>query len=271
MSFDHTAGVKRFRLQSDATNVLIPGSYHGVSGTYDCTPGAGNVCAVNVATPGFQLGTVSAGNAFTENGGTWTFRPDDPNARVTGATNTAHASYGWWLHKAGRFGALNASAFEDEKGGVPDASGLDTLFGTATYTGGAAGQYALSSSTGGINDAGSFVARAAFEADFTGNTVSGAIDGFTGADGTARDWSVELTDQAVSADGQILGDGTAVNTTRQMTRWTIGGTAGAAAGEWTGTFRDNGDDGVPKVVTGTFYTEFGHEGRMVGGFGANRQ
>ena len=273
--FDHSAGVKRFRLPDDATNVLIPGSYHGVPGTYDCTPGDGNACGVRVAAAGFELGTVAADNTFTNNGGTWTFTPADPNARVVRAFDDAFASYGWWLHTAGnnerRFGALNASAFEDEKGDIPAVSGLDTLYGTATYMGGAAGQYALSSLTGGTNDAGSFVARATLEADFTGNTVSGTIDGFTGADGTERDWSVELTDQAVSATGVIAGDGTVGDTVRQMTRWTIGGTALAVSGEWTGTFRDNGDDGVPKVVTGTFHAEFGHEGRMVGAFGANRQ
>ena len=272
--FVNIADVKRFRLRGDKTSVLIAGSYYGVSGTYDCTPGAGNACAVRVAAAGFDLGTV-AGDAFTNNGGTWTFRPYDTNARVVRAVDSAYASYGWWLHTAGRngqrFGALNASTFEDEKGGVPAAGGLDTLYGTATYTGGAAGQYALSSLTGGINDAGSFVARATLEADFTGNTVSGAIDGFTGADGMARDWSVELTDQAVSAAGAIAGDGTAGSTARQMTLWTLGGKAVAGSGEWTGTFRDNGDDGVPKVVTGTFHAEFGHEGRMVGGFGANRR
>ena len=273
--FVNIADVKRFRLRGDATNVLIPGRYFGVPGTYDCTPGAGGACAVRVAAAGFDLGTVSAGNAFTENGGTWTFRPDDPNARVVNAVDSAYASYGWWLRTAGRngqrFGALDASAFEDEKGGVPAAGGIDTLYGTATYAGGAAGQYALSSLTGGINDAGSFVARAAFEADFTGNTVSGTIDGFTGADGMARDWSVALADQAVSAGGAIAGDGTPGSTARQLTLWTIGGKAVAASGEWTGTFRDNGADGVPRVVTGTFHAEFGHEGRMVGGFGANRR
>ena len=273
--FVNIADVKRFRLRGDETNVLIRGSYYGVPGSYDCTPGAGEECAVRVAAAGFELGTVSAGNAFTENGGTWTFRPDDPNARVVHEVDAAHSSYGWWLRTAGRngqrFGALDASAFDDEKGGIPAAGGLATLYGTATYTGGAAGQYALTSLTGGINDAGSFVARAAFEADFTGNTVSGAIDGFTGADGMERDWSVALADQSVSAGGVISGDGTPGSTARQMTLWTIGGKAVAASGEWTGTFRDNGDDGVPKVVTGTFHAAFGHEGRMVGGFGASRQ
>ncbi len=269
--FVNIADVKRFRLRGDETNVLIAGSYYGVSGTYDCTPGAGGACGVRVAAAGFDLGTVAA-DAFTNNGGTWTFRPDDPNARVVHAVDSAYASYGWWLHTAGRngqrFGALNASAFEDEKGGVPAASGIDALYGKAAYTGGAAGQYALSSLTGGTNDVGSFTARATLEADFTGNTVSGTIDGFAGADGMARDWSVELTDQAVSAGGVIAGAG---STARQLTRWTIGGKSVSDSGEWTGTFRDNGDDGVPKVVTGTFYTEFGHEGRMVGGFGATRQ
>ncbi|MYK33006.1 MAG: hypothetical protein F4051_15250 [Boseongicola sp. SB0670_bin_30] len=273
--FVNIAEVKRFRLRGDETNVLVPGSYYAVPGTYDCTPGSGEECAVRVADAGFDLGTVSEGRAFAENGGTWTFRPDDPDARVVHATDTAYASYGWWLHTAGRngqrFGALDASAFDDEKGGVPAAGGLDTLYGTATYAGGAAGQYALSSLTRGINAAGSVVSRAAVEAAFPGNKVAGMIDGFTGADGMARDWSVELTEQAVSADGAIAGDGTPGNTARQKTFWTIGGKAVAASGGWTGTFRDNGDDGVPKVVTGTFHAAFGHEGRMVGGFGANRQ
>ena len=56
-----------------------------------------------------------------------------------------------------------------------------------------------------------------------------------------------------------------------MTKWTIDGTAGDAAGQWTGSLKDNGDDGVPKVATGTFYSTYGADGKMVGAFGANKQ
>ena len=255
-----TAGTETFKLPdpnpSGADVILIPGTYHGVSGTYNCTPATpADGCSAAVAAKGF---TVSAGD-------TWTFTPSDAMARVRDAADTAYASYGWWLMKTENGKTFTASAFHDVKGAVADAAGLDTLNGTATYMGGAAGKYALASSTGGTNDAGHFTARAMLEANFTDNMISGTIDMFMGADGMARDWSVELKEAAVGATGVIT------RAAADDTVWTIGGTAAAASGEWSGSLRDNGTDGVPKVATGTFYTEYGTAGRMVGGFGANKQ
>ena len=276
--FDHTAGVKTFELPSPnpsgQTIVMVSGSFHGVSGTYSCTPGTGNTCAARVAADGFTLGLTDSADAFSANATAWMFRPGDANTRVTDTRDTMYASYGWWLHKTENGKTFTASAFFDYKGGdgtAELASALDSLQGTATYMGGAAGKYALSSSTGGMNDAGHFTARAMLEADFTDNMISGTIDNFMGADGMARDWSVELMDQAVSATGVIAGDGTAGNTDRQMTTWTLGGTAGAASGEWTGQLYDNGDDLVPTVAAGTFFSTYGEGNSMVGAFGASKQ
>ena len=271
-SFDHSAGVKTFKVPEDGTNPTsikpIEGKYHGVSGYYHCTPGNGNTCAVRVAAQGFNLGGVTSANVFNANNAAWTFKPKDKEDEVMSAEDTIYASYGWWIKKAAHNGPLTVSAFVANKGTVPAASGLDNLNGTATYRGGAAGEYALSSSTGGTNDAGHFTARATLEADFTNNTaataITGTIDMFIGADGQSRDWEVELMGSAISDDGAI-GDST------DGTAWTIGGTAADDSGEWSGTLRDNGDDGVPKVATGTFYTEYGKAGRMVGAFGANVQ
>ena len=277
-SFDHTAGVKQFELPSPnpggQTIVTISGTFHGVSGTYSCTPGDGNACGVRVAAEGFELGTVAANNTFTNNGGTWTFMPNDANARVMGTMDTMYASYGWWLHKTADGMTYTASAFFDYKGGDGSAelaSGLNALNGTATYTGGAAGKYALSSSTGGMNDAGHFTAKAMLEADFTDNMISGTIDNFMGADGMSRDWSVELMDTAVNDTGVIAGDGTSGNDDRQMTKWTIGGTAAAASGEWAGQLYENGTDGVPKTAAGTFFSMYGQGNSMVGAFGATKE
>ena len=82
-----------------------------------------------------------------------------------------YASYGWWLHKSEDDSkGYTASAFVDDgKGAVRRLEGIQRiagLRGTATYVGGAAGKYALSSSTGGTNDAGHFTAKATLEADF---------------------------------------------------------------------------------------------------------
>ena len=65
-----TAGTETFSLPdpnpSDAGTIVIPGSYHGVSGTYSCVPATGTTsCSAAVAEDGF---TVSAADA-------WTFTP----------------------------------------------------------------------------------------------------------------------------------------------------------------------------------------------------
>ena len=261
-SFDQSAGVKSFELPDNDVAVMISGSYHGVAGTYSCVPGA-NTCAVRLAASGFDLGGVDAENAFTQDDeAVWTFKPTDPDALVMSVPDAIYASYGWWIHKSANDAVYFASAFVSDKGAVGAASGIGVLMGTATYMGGAAGMYALRGSTGGTNDAGHFTADAMLEADFNDDTISGTIDNFTGADGEARNWSVELGEAAIADGGAI---------TRTGTVWTIGGTAAASSGQWDGSLKENGDDGVPTVATGTFFSKYGGDGTMVGAFGANKE
>ena len=274
--FDHTAGVKQFMLSTTdgATMRTIPGSYHGVPGSYRCTPGAGNACGVRVAADGFDLGTVAGDNTFTDNGGTWVFIPANASTRVMEVADANYASYGWWIRKAENDGPFTASAFVDVKGTVAAIGDIiDALQGTATYVGGAAGKYALASSTGGTNDAGHFTARATLKADFSNNTdtdaITGTLDMFMGADDQPRDWMVELNGSAIANNGGIGDNSDTTPDNGPMTVWTIGETDAAASGNWTGDLRKLGDDGVPEVATGTFYTEYGTAGKMVGAFGAN--
>ena len=267
-SFDQSAGTKEFKLPTNTLRVSLSGTYHGVSGTYYCTPAAASTCASRKAAEGFDLGsTLDADNVFTAGG--WTFKPSDPNAKVMDMADTVYASYGWWIHTSEDGNTYTASAFETSRGTVPAASALDTLQGTATYVGGAAGKYALSSATGGTNDAGHFTARATLNADFSDDSITGTIDGFMDGDGNMKDWSVELKEAAIAATGEITRTGTGED--GNDTVWTIDSTAAVASGVWSGTLYDNGDDGVPKVGTGTFYTEYGTSGKMVGAFGVNKQ
>ena len=259
--FDQSAGSKLFKLPGNTVRVMVPGSFHGVSGTYYCTPASATAtCTSTIAASGFTL-----------TGGAWTFKPSSPTAKVMSVADDTYASYGWWLHKSEDGNTYTASAFATARGTVPPAAGIDTLRGSATYMGGAAGKYALHSSTGGTNDAGDFTARAMLEADFNTDTITGTIDTFMDGDGESKDWSVELKKSAIAATGGITGTAADAAAGNQETVWTIDGTAAAAAGEWSGTLYDNGDDGVPKVATGTFHSEYGNSGRMVGAFGANKQ
>ena len=246
-----TAGTQEFDLPDNTLQVRFSGTYHGVAGTYNCTPSDTNTkCSATVADPGFTFA-----------GGTWTFSPNDPDDKVSsGADDTVYLAYGWWLHEADD-GTATVSAFIAERGEVTDASGIDTLKGTATYKGGAAGKYAISAGT--HNDAGHFTADAMLEADFNADKITGTINNFMGSDGMARDWSVSLEEGSIADNGTIA-------TVSDGTVWTMGGMDGSASGQWSGTLQGN-DGGVPTMGTGVFHSEFGNTGRMVGAFGVDKQ
>ncbi len=266
--FDQTAGTKSFKLGANDRAVMISGSYHGVPGTYSCTVVVGGSCTVTVAAQGFTLGGVdSDGTADTTVD--WEFKPTSQTTKVMSMADAIYASYGWWLH-TNADGDFTASAFAADRGEVPDAEGLAALNGTATYMGGAAGKYALRSSTDGTNDAGHFTADVTLDADFTDNTIAGTVDNFMGVGG-AKGWSVELKESAIGDSGAITGTAADAAAGDQMTVWTIGGTAADASGAWSGSLQDNGDDNVPKVGTGTFHSTYGEAGRMVGAFGVTKQ
>ena len=261
-----TETIKQPESNPDGQTIFnFPGSYQGVSGTYSCTlPEAENNCTAAVALngKGFTLGGT----------GTWTFKPSDPEDKTMSTPDANYSSYGWWI-RTDADGKVIVSAFHDFKGTDNGNGGVsnitDALNGTAVYMGGAAGKYALSSSTGGTNDSGHFTADVMLSADFDDEMISGTVDNFMGADGEMRNWSVELMESGIGADGRILGANGSGDP--MMTKWTIDGTTAAASGEWSGNLREMGKDGVPEVATGTFYSHYGSDGKIVGAFGANVQ
>ena len=265
-SFDQSAGKKEFPLGTNEARVIKSGTYHGVSGSYYCKPTT--TCTATVAADGFTL-----------TGGSWTFKANNKDDRLMDTPDADYESYGWWFYESADGKTLAASAFRDNKGANRSTVAIGSLRGKATYEGSAAGKYALYSATGGTNDAGSFTATATLKAIFAPNadnsgsahTISGTIDNFMGADGMARDWSVELKETDISDSGNI--DGLDSGNEQVGTVWTIGGTAAANAGEWSGSLQEvDDDDDVPMVATGTFHSIYGTAtGEMVGAFGATKE
>ena len=263
--FDHRAGVKSFKLPdpnpAGERIVTIDGSYDGVAGVYSCNTGTAGTAGTNTCSV-----TKASGDGYTLTGsGAWSFKPANPEDTLAPTPDTVFAVYGWWLHEAPD-GAATVAAIAISRGALPAVSGLSNVYGTATYTGGAAGKYALQSSTGGTNDAGHFTADAELTANFTDNTITGTIDNFMGSDGMARDWSVALKENGFGGTGFIPNTGDGAPTT-----WTINGSAASDSGSWVGRFNVPNDGGVPKVATGRFYSEYGRASRMVGSFGTKLQ
>lgn len=277
-----TAGTKTFTATAPATEILVPGTYHGASGTYRCS----GTCTATVTAAGI---TLSADWVFAHDAGAMVSVPD-----------STYLYFGWWLTKDKDGKPTAASAFHGELGDVEGGGTLadvTTITGTATYSGQAAGKFAISDPING-GDAGHFTADATLNAKFSGAGagVTGMIDNFM-ANGQSVPWSVALNNNTLAGDTagaaparNFVANGAitsapdyttatpGVNDSR-TTVWSIDGNAAPASGTWSGQMYDEAllpaaaSDGsnVPTGVTGTFQSMFGSTHSMVGAFGATKQ
>ena len=181
-------------------NVSRGGTYDGYSGTFSCA----DTC--NIA--------ADAQGALTFVG-TWTF-----TAGLTAKRSSSHAEqdteflyFGIWaFDPTDPADATNVHDFDWVGGGDTNAGddaigNFDALTGTATFTGGAVGRYALAKVGGREAQIGTFTATANFTADFdtgpdgsAGNSLSGRITDFKeGGSSLGSDWHVFLGSSASAA------------------------------------------------------------------------
>ena len=237
------------------------GTYYGVPGTYSCQGAVTDCTASRHADEKRRLI------------GTWTFTVTTANADMEVAdTSNTYSYYGWWINKA-TAGYQFDSLFGSTAATLVPIANVTTATGTATYNGGAAGKYAIYSTTPKAAESGDFTADVTLTADFdatiagTSNltTITGTIDDFM-VDGSKKEgWEVAIKkNTAVGADvsgvNRFTGTGLAV--------WTIGESEGAA-GDWQASFQDMDKDGVPKIVVGGFDVANGRA-EMEGAFGATK-
>ncbi len=247
-----------------------------VRGTYDGAPGQFK-CTGTCTSTNDGKGSPSA------LGGTWSFKPDV--GAMVSVPDAHYLYFGWWVRNDKDGAPTAASAFTGRFGTDPgdstdslDPAGDGTgITGSATYTGNAAGIFAMSNPLDGTGDGGDFTADATLEATFgSGATagMTGTIDNFrlNGGSGDPG-WSVKLNRATWGSSGAITAP------TSDPTVWSINGNEADASGTWSGQMYDekpgttNGGDGsnIPTTVTGTFSSEFSTIGRMVGAFGADKQ
>ena len=263
-----TSGETNFTPTAPSNEVLVPGTYQGAEGDYRCT----GTCTATATATGVQLSDA------------WVF-VHDVDAMVS-VVDPSYLYFGWWLQKDKGGEPTMASAFTGVGGAAIAAlaSNPNALGGSATYTGAAAGKFAISDPLNAADDdAGHFTADVTLTAVFSANTpavagatpggVSGTLDNFM-ANEEAVPWSVTLRRAGWDdATNGAFAMGTA------GTVWSIDGNAAAMSGSWSGQMYDerpgnapSGDgSNVPTSATGTFQSHFGSTHSMVGAFGATKE
>ena len=244
------------------------GSVRGLSGTFSCT--ASN-CVPTPAKDAIDVSTATG----------WTFAPDSAGANIDVMDDDGYLMFGWWLDKGKT--AFSVATFHGAVGadGMPatanSAAAADEIEGTATYSGGAAGKFAILSTVEDSAKGGHFTARANLIVNFDARrdeqpdnvdteyvSVNGTIDNFmtfSGPDATDRtNWEVTLEQDAANYGTEIASTGT--------TEWETGG-AVPGKGTWTGSFYGGDNETAPSSVTGTFDAAIGEVARIVGAFGAS--
>ena len=285
--------------QSKRGGRTLEGSFAGVDGKF--------VCASTVATGGCTAKTDSKGilSALT---GAWTFVPDDVKGYVRNVVpDLDFLSFGYWLQTTEEGGETKygVSTFYSGSMAFPvgdGTAGIQTLVGSATYTGEATGFYVKKTFDSGANDfvsssSGQFTADAELTARFGGGEfgnasdyeIDGTVDNFRdeGGDMIDSNWSVELMDAPFGDDGAGNSDtATASAWTNTFSGATSTGT-GSTPGEWEGglfgpantedatTDLLEAEKAYPTGVAGEFNAHFSpgggqDPGHVIGAFGATR-
>ena len=169
------------------------GTYNGSPGTYMCNGGATD-CTVTYD----AMGMITA-----VGGGAWVFTPDA--GATTSQPDYDYLTYGFWLKRTtDAMGAVTyneVETFAMSRMDASDGTTLNTVNGSASYSGGAVGVYVrdVYSEGGGMlesSTSGHFSATATLTANFQGNsipvdihnTVTGSITNFELSGGEDNEW-----------------------------------------------------------------------------------
>ena len=297
------ASVKRSDKTTSTTTVdgksstTFKGSILMVAGTFSCP-----LPAAECVAPTYDDAGMLIENPTPARAGTWSFRPDDPNA-LAAVSDTAYMSLGWWLGKNDA-GATVFNRFVTAHGSLATAYDNavtgENVTGSASYTGAAAGKYSFLDEVLNSASAGHWTAAAKLVANFDadssnedtevpevndklGITLSGTIYDFVTGDG-AQTWKVALNGVDANTEhdgmqGHTSFEALATAMAGATAKWTLSPDAAASgSGLWSADFhgavRGMGDDNTvfnhPAAVSGMFSSSIGTRAHITGAYGAQR-
>ena len=270
---------------AEAQVSTFAGSVIGLPGVFSCT-GAADCMAPERQPDG------SVPDNADEDG--WAFSPTSANGRIDVADEDGYLQFGWWLNPMGddvddgfNVRLIAKTANDADYGVFPTLSGV-TVKGSATYRGGAAGKWAIASTTEDSTAGGHFTATATLGVDFDDNlggdaandeagvSVSGTITNFMTGNVSRPSWKVALSYDG-NSDVEL---DTAAELTQEImgaTKWSTGG-AVDGVGTWEARFHGSEKEtDHPTAVEGTFNAAIAENtdgvavGRIAGAFGATNQ
>ena len=284
---DSTEGVDRSGDDDDGDVTTFAGSVRGLAGVFSCS---GECTSPDRNTNG------SVDN--TGGGGMWTFTPTDEDGMIDIADGDpeskdgGYLQFGWWLNMMGDDveDGFDVNTFTSVTGMDQSdvlQSGMDGVEGSATYTGGAAGKWAIASTTEDTTDGGHFTATATLGVDFdadliatdednindkNGVSVSGSITDFMTGETSRPSWKVTLSYDGAPDDDDVNASGSLMQEITGDSKWTTGG-AVDGTGTWDANFFGSEEVTThPMAVVGTFNAAIadGKVGRIQGAFGATK-
>lgn len=210
----------------DDFTVTYGGRFDGAGGTFTCSQTNAN------STTGCTLANAAVvADGLTITDGTWTFAPSNLSNRVgADIQDDTFLYFGIWAREpknASDTTNLDFRWIADGDTGDITAANFSDLEGTATFSGGAVGKYALKAVAGRAAKIGTFTAKATMTASFgTAPTLSGTIEEFKeGGNSLGAGWRISLINNATTTAATLSASGASGEA-----HGSIGGVA--AEGDW---------------------------------------
>ena len=246
---------------TDVTEITVSGSFDGAGGSFTCTAcTATNVGVGDLATSAEINAHVATHVTFSQGRPTfvdatnWTFKPGSITSGVPLDQDDAYLYFGIWSSIPDNItGTYNFRYIEGGGGEQPaNLARFNALTGSATFRGGAVGQYVTQGQVGGQNaKIGTFTATATLNADFgtdaEAGTLSGSITDFKEGGSSLTGWQVTLGSTGNVGVASTIAAAVASGDTVAN----IGGLA--VGGSWGANFYGSDNDGVSELTDTTKY------------------